>query len=82
MARRAVLDHIVRSTSLQLQGFEAQEQALLQRIAPSAQLALPQGPALQSVLTWAAGMPLPDDAGDKAPSQTNLGDRCICVNPP
>ena len=67
MARKTVLDHILRSTSLQLEGYEAQEQALLERLAPSTQLALPQGPALQSVLSWAAGLPLPDDAGVPLP---------------
>ena len=63
MARQAVLDHMLRSTQAQLQGCQVQEDALLQRLAPSAQLALPQGPALQSVLSWAAGIPLPDNAG-------------------
>ena len=63
MARRTVLDHILRSTSLQLQGFAAQEQRLLRQLSSSAQLSVPQGPALQSVLSWAAGIPLPDDAG-------------------
>ena len=64
MARRTVLDHILSTTSLQLQGFEAQEQRLLHQLSSSAQLTVPQGPALQSVLSWAAGIPLPDDAGD------------------
>ena len=67
MARRTVLDHILRSTSLQLEGYEAQERALLERLAPSTQLSIPQGPALRSVLTWAAGIPLPDADNGETP---------------